>query len=209
MARQALNGDKSVMAGLARSKGALAAVRNRMAEIAPEMGISPAQLANANAEFTGRNAEQRTLGTQAGNIRLASDEAKTMIGVVKDISSKVDRSQFPTWNALSNAVAKGTGDENIVELNASLNALVNIYARAINPRGVGTVSDKNHAREVINAAYSNGQINSITKIMEREMEAAKAAPENIRREIRNDYGGEKKPLVNSTKLPAGWTVKEN
>jgi hypothetical protein len=95
-----------------------------------------------------------------------------MIRVASDYSNSVDRSQYPTLNSIQNAIDKGTGGENIVALNTALNALVNSYARAINPRGVSTVSDKNHAREIVNAAYSKGQLNTVFKVMDQEMIAA-------------------------------------
>jgi len=98
-----------------------------------------------------------------------------MVDVVRDYSSTVDRTSFPTINAIENAVAKGTGDKNIVQLNTSINALVNSYARAISPTGQPTVADKNHAREIINSAYSQGQIGAILDVMQQEMGIARKA----------------------------------
>jgi hypothetical protein len=72
-------------------------------------------------------------------------------------------------------VAAKTGDPNITGLATSLNSLVNSYARAINPKGTPTVSDKNHAREIINAAMSSGQLSEAFTVMRQEMAAANAA----------------------------------
>ena len=57
----------------------------------------------------------------------------------------------------------------------SLNAIVNTYARAINPKGTATVSDKNHAREILNVAMSKGQLNEAFNVMNQEMGAALAS----------------------------------
>lgn len=117
----------------------------------------------------------RSLGVQSAKMQTAAREASKMINVVNDTAALVDRGNYPTINAIQNAVDKGTGGKEIVQLNAAINALVNSYARAISPNGQPTVSDKNHAREVINSAYSKGQIGAITDIMSVEMENATAA----------------------------------
>jgi hypothetical protein len=123
----------------------------------------------------GATASEKSLSTQTAKMSTAANEANQMANVVRDLSSKVDRTEFPTLNAVQNAVQKGTGDQNIVKLNTSINALVNSYARAISPTGAPTVSDKNHAREIINSAYSQGQLGGILDVMQQEMAIAKTA----------------------------------
>jgi hypothetical protein len=130
-----------------------------------ELGVSAA----------GATAAERSLATQTAKMSTAANEASKMVGVVRDLSDKVDRTEFPTINAVSNAVSKGTGGKEIVQLNTSINALVNSYARAISPTGQPTVSDKNHAREVINSAYSTGQLSAILDVMQQEMDIARGA----------------------------------
>jgi hypothetical protein len=139
-------------------------------------------LANPNANVlelgvsaAGATAAERSLATQTAKMSTAANEANKMVGIVRDLSDKVDRTEFPTINAITNAVSKGTGGKEIVQLNTSLNALVNSYARAISPTGQPTVSDKNHAREVINSAYSTGQIGAILDVMQQEMGIAREA----------------------------------
>jgi hypothetical protein len=137
-------------------------------------------LSNPNANIlelgvsaSGATAAERSLATQTAKMSTAANEANDMVAVVRDLSGKVDRTEFPTINAITNAVSKGTGGKEIVQLNASINALVNSYARAISPTGQPTVSDKNHAREVINSAYSTGQIGAILDVMQQEMSIAR------------------------------------
>jgi hypothetical protein len=130
-----------------------------------ELGVSAA----------GATAAERSLATQTAKMSTAANEANKMVDVVRGLSDKVDRTEFPTINAISNAVSKGTGGKEIVQLNTSINALVNSYARAISPTGQPTVSDKNHAREVINSAYSTGQIGAILDVMQQEMSIAREA----------------------------------
>ena len=120
-------------------------------------------------------ASSRTAGTIEANMSIASEEARNMIVVTRSFVRDADLTNYPSLNAIENAIEKGTGDENIVRLNTSINALINSYARAINPRGVPTVSDKNHAREIINSAMSGGQLNAALDVMTTEMDAALAA----------------------------------
>lgn len=139
-------------------------------------------MANPNANLlelgvsaAGATASERSLATQTAKMSTAANEANKMVDVVRETSSRVSRTEFPTINAVANAVAKGTGNKDIVQLNTSINALVNSYARAISPTGQPTVSDKNHARDIINSAYSEGQLGAILDVMQQEMSIAREA----------------------------------
>ena len=163
-------------------------ILSRAAQIATEGSGSAAGgaadvLAN-KAGLTGRAAEERVLGSQGANVALASSEARKMIELAKGYSAAIDRTQYPSINAIQNAVNKGTGDKNIVALNTALNSLINSYARAINPKGIATVSDKNHAREIVNANYANGQLDTIFSVMDEEMKAAQESTGAARAALR-------------------------
>jgi hypothetical protein len=160
-------------------------VMNRVAELGGTNAAASAEsiLTNRAAQL-GRNAAERTIGTTSANIQIASNEAKEMIGIVKEIVPKVNLTNYPSLNAIENAVSKGTGGVEIVQLNTALNALVNTYARAINPKGTPTISDKNHARDIINSALSKKQINGALDIMDKEMAASLASPGKVREALR-------------------------
>lgn len=143
-----------------------------------------ANLLELGVSAAGAAASTKSLATQTAKMSTAANEANQMIGIVRDLSGKVDRTEFPTINAISNAVSKGTGGKEIVQLNTSINALVNSYARAISPTGQPTVSDKNHAREVINSAYSQGQIGAILDVMQQEMGIAREAASTATTELK-------------------------
>lgn len=134
-----------------------------------------ADLSAINIDQLGAAAGARTAGTTKANIGIASDEANRMIGVLRDIIPTVNLTDYPSINAVQNAVSKGTGGVEVVKLNTAINSLINSYARAINPRGQPTVSDKNHAREVINNAMSKGQLAGTLEVMQQEMQAALGA----------------------------------
>lgn len=157
-------------------------------------------LESATATAIGTEAGARTLGTVGANQAAAGNEAATMIPIARLYADKVGAGQFKSLNDLSNWASKHTGDKAIVQLNTSLNSLVNSYARAINPRGMPTVSDKNHAREILDAGLSNGQLNATLDVMEQEIAAARAGTAAARSEV--NPGGKTPPAAGGgTKTP--------
>ena len=174
-----------------------------MAIIAKTLEMNPnANLKELNIDAMSGAASSKALAVQSAKILTAANEADNMIKIVRNISAKIDRTQYPTINAIQNAVSKGTGGKDIVALNTALNALINSYARAINPTGVSTVSDKNHAREIINSNYASGQLNAILDVMQEEMRVAKASPGEASAQLKEQRN---QPVKNA---PAPYTDSE-
>jgi hypothetical protein len=175
LAKSGINSDSYPLVAQALLDGRIPpGVNSRNAAIYESaLGLDPeADLSAISTSQVAERAGARTAGTASANIAIASDEASRMINVTRQFISAVNPTEFPSLNAVKNAVQKGTGDQNIVRLNTSLNALINSYARAINPRGQPTVSDKNHARDIINSAMSEGQLGAALDVMKLEMDAA-------------------------------------
>jgi hypothetical protein len=185
-----------------KAADARAQIMNRAQEISTGTGATPAQAATTMAgnkgEYAGTISGQRAVGTQIANVQVAANEATKMIDVAKPYVEKVDPSDYPTLNSIGNFVARKTGDPNITGLATSLNGLVNTYARAINPKGVATVSDKNHAREILNEAMSKGQLKEAFAVMQQEMAAALASGPETKAAMR----GGNAPAATSTPTPA-------
>lgn len=172
-----INAYPNVYQAVADGRIPLARVNSRTAAIFEGvLARNPdADLNAIGLDQTSATAGARTAGATQANIGIASDEANRMIVVTRNLIPKINATDFPSLNALKNAIDKGTGGPDIVALNTSLNSLVNSYARAINPKGVATVSDKNHARDLIDSAMSNGQLEAALNVMQLEMEAALGA----------------------------------
>ena len=172
-----------------------------IATIAKTLEMDPnANLKELSIDAMSAGAASKALAIQSAKILTAVNEAKSMMKIVKTVSDKIDRTQYPTINAIQNAVDKGTGGKEIVQLNAAINALVNAYARAINPTGVSTVRDKIHAREVINSNYAAGQIDAILDIMNQEMALAQKSPGEASTQLKEQRNKPK---------PAGTVDKNN
>lgn len=183
-ARQYLTGDRQAVQGFARNATARIALQNEIVDEAARQGLSPEQTAAKMAEFSGTVAGSRTVGQRAANISLAATEAHEMLGIVKETSDSFARTNFVPWNMALRAYESGTGTPEIAAFGASVNALVNVYARAINPTGVPTVSDKDHARAVLNTVQSPEQVDAVLGIIKRELEIAMKAPGQVREATR-------------------------
>ena len=192
--------------------------RNAKTLAATLLANPDANLLELGVSAAGATAGERALAAQTARMSTAANEANKMASVVRDLSVKVDRTQFPTVNAIQNAVDKGTGGTEIVKLNTAINALVNSYARAISPTGAPTVSDKNHAREIIHASYANGQIQAILDVMQQEMSIARSAAGTASTELKaaRETGRGRSPTptpaasaaagASSVTLPDGRTI---
>ena len=189
-AKQYLSGDRQSIQGFARNATARIALQNEIVDEAARQGKSPEQVAALMAEFAGTMAGSRTVGQRAANISLAATEASEMIPIVKEQSDKFARTNFVPWNQALKAFESGTGSPEIAAFGASVNALVNVYARAINPTGVPTVSDKEHARAILNTVQSPAQVDAVLGIINRELEIAKKAPKTVKESIRGSVTNE-------------------
>jgi hypothetical protein len=190
MAERLLAGDKSVKVNLGRgAQGAanLLAIETRATDLGLSRGMSGRDIALAVAEFGGLNAAQRSLGTRAANFGLAKSEAYEMADLVTESSAASSRTQFMPINKALNAFQKNTGDVEIRQFGAALNSFINAYARAVSPVGVPTVSDKEHAREMLSTADSHEQVVGIIAQLKKEMDAAGNAPGVVRRELRDSF----------------------
>lgn len=215
MAQQYLAGDRTVLQNLGRgvqgSKN-IVALRNEVRKQAEEQGLTGRDLAASVAEFEGVKAGERSLGARTAQAGMAVNEASQFADIALQTSQKVPRSQFVPANRALNAWRTNTGDPAIVQLGAATNSLINAYARAVSPTGTPTVSDKEHAREMLNNAQTPEQYAAVIGIMKREMAAAQQSPGQVRSEFREAVT-RGKPMANPPPaaggLPAGWSVTEH
>lgn len=188
LADQLIAGDKSALQGVGTGQiGAAnkAALQDVVTQKMADAGMTGADIAKANAEFFGQAAGERTLGTRTANVEMAVNEAANMADMVTQTSREVPRTSFIPANKAILSYEKNTGDPKVVAFGAALNSFVNAYARAISPSGTPTDSDKSHAREVLDTAQSQEQIDAAIKQLKAEMEAARKAPGQVRQEFRD------------------------
>jgi hypothetical protein len=196
VADQYLAGDRMAASGFARSAQNMAMVRKSIREKAEAQGVTGADLAMKIAEFHGIVSAETAVGRREATIDMFANEARTIIEVAKRASKEVPRGEFVPFNRAMIAFETKTGDPKTVALGAALNAVINTYAKAINGGQQGTVSDKDHAREVVDIAYSDNQMDSIYNILDQELQAAKDAPGQVKQGLRDLQAGKIKPPVN-------------
>lgn len=200
MADQYMAGDKSVLQNLGRgAQGAqnIVKVREAVMRKAKEQNLKGADLALRMAEFNGLTAGQRTLGSRVANVEMFANETLNMIDVARKSSADVPRSQWIPVNKALQAFESNTGDPKIRAFGAAINSLVNTYAKAIAGGGQATVSDKDHAREIITSADSQAQFDAVMKVIEQELQAARKAPGQVKEQFRDLAGSNSldKPLA--------------
>lgn len=187
-------GDPSMLTGWGRDPKNKAMIINRMAERVKNGEFTPSDLVNAKVALGGAMSGSRALGTQEALMGTGGEELNATLPLVSHYATATKPTDYPVLNAAGLYVAKNTGDPNQAGLAASLNTLVNVYARAISPKAP-TVSDKNHAREIINQAMSSGQLDAVADVMRYEAQAARASPERVRARLNAQTGGGAAPVM--------------
>lgn len=201
-------GDRTVTQGLGWGKtGAAnrAMVLKAATRIITDRGGSGGELAAAKAEFMGTQAGSRAVGTQAARIGIASRELQKFIPPLLDASKAVDRTQFPTINALQIAAERGTGGEAVVRLVSQVNAVKNAYAQIAARGGQSTDDARHRADEVMNAAWSSGQIEAGAKQLMIEADSALSAAEEAKGDVTAKLRSGKKPAAGAGD---GWSIEE-
>jgi len=151
--------------------------------------ISPKEMLENKSDQAGITSEKRALGTQVANVNLAGGEFENASKIAKTLSDKYDRTSFPGINKALNAFETQKGDPNIRAFGAAINTAVNSYARAINPKGVGTVSDKEHARELLSTADSKESFDAVMAVLDQEVEKAKTVGATVKGDLRKQNIG--------------------
>lgn len=190
MAEQYIAGDKSVFVGLGRGAQGpqnILMVRHAIVKEAKAQGMKPQDLAAKLAEYQGYVSEQRTLGTQQANVEMASSEAQQMIANAKEASAAVPRASFMPWAKLSQMSETQLNDPALASLKAATQAVVNTWARAINPKGVATVADKEHGNALLSAAQDQDAYNAVLDRFQQETEASLAAPQSARGRLHDAF----------------------
>lgn len=174
--------------GLARGPGGGAFVRE-VTKRAAIGEVPPEEMMANQARFAGEKAGQRTLGTRTANIEMAATEAASLAELALQASNNLPRGEWKTFNDIMQAGQSRTSSPQLRAFTASNTSLINAYARAINPQGVGTVADKEHAREMLSTGFSKGDYSAAVNQLLLEIDAARKSPGTVQREMRERFIG--------------------
>ena len=147
-------------------------------------------------EFGALSAGAKTAFIQATKVNLGIHEIAYYAPKVEEISNKIDRSEYPTINAIQLAIEKGTGSEDVVEFYSWIQSLKNAYS-IIAGRGNTQMTDlaRRKADDMINADWSKGQISRSIKVMQEEADRAHAAGEDVFTETTERVRGGRPPAT--------------
>jgi hypothetical protein len=185
-ADRSLNGDFRATAGL--SKADRAAVLSEAASMAQAQGINGKEFVARMSEVFGQNAAQRAIGTRAGGVELGIETVKEIGPLVLQASDELKRTNVKSVNDLYEAALSRTASPQLRALKGAINGFVNTYARTIGG-GQVHVADQEHAREILDAGFSHGDIISAVKTLTNEMEAEQRAVPKAQKRLHSNFTG--------------------
>jgi hypothetical protein len=150
-------------------------IQNRATELEQEVGGDPRDWSTRWQKFSTAAAGRRVLENRAAGLTLAENEASSLIPRVRDISGKVSRTNYPNLNALILAAKKGTGGTDVIKLGVAVESLIPVYAKVLKPVGTVGAADMERAHDILDKAWSDGQINAALDQMEVELKSARSA----------------------------------
>jgi hypothetical protein len=155
-------------------------------EYTAEHGIAPtsAQITEWEAERAGAKAEATAVGRRAGGLAVAVQEAHDTVPNVLAAAQKSAGRGLATWNAAENRWKVEKGDPDFAYYVQQLNSLINVYGRVISGGGKGTVSDLEHARQMLNPNMPLSAVEGSLRGFSREIDIAEKAPEKVRARMR-------------------------
>jgi hypothetical protein len=198
--RYVKTGDRTQLQGLGVSGQARQKVNHYIGEVQKELKVSDEELGQRVAEFEGRKAGQRTLGTQEAKMGSAAFEAEGAIKQARGVIERLPRTSFLPFNKLIQGYQSNTLNPDQAELAARTQAIINTYS-AVMARGanVTTDSSRHHAEALLNTAGDPETYNRTLDTMLQEINMAKGSPERMRQFYRQQYG----PTATGEATPAG------
>ena len=187
--------------------------RNALAETitarATANGRDVADSLIALQDFRSGNKAAVVLADREAKIAPRVQEARNMIPMAKDLSAAYDRSSLRGMTLTENWLSKQTNDTNLSKLQAATNTFINAYDSAITGSTGGTVSGKDHAREMLNAAMDNASYQAVMNVMDKEMEFALQSPNQVKKMMDSHLKERTNKTKANTEKPNATSEKPN
>lgn len=173
------------------------AVDNYVAQNHPDFNM-----AKAETQYAGQQTAERISAKNYENMKIAGGNLDKSIPTLLESAQKVNLSKFKDINSFLNYAKEHTGDPNIVSLATKLAATRADYSLVLARGGNLTDTSRNHADEVLNLAFSQGQMQAATDAMMIETknnmssatEALQDVPNMGRNSSAKDGGNKDSPL---------------
>ncbi len=201
-------GDRSALQNLGRGAQSgvnLTRIQNRLAERAAAENWTGADIAAANANFTSQAAAARTAAVRSANVETAIEEARQTFPLAVEASANLPRTSFVPFNKLEQLVRSGTSNPEQIKYDTAIRGAITAYSQAMSRTGVNSVHAQQAAEELINRATGHEGIVAAFDQMEKEMQAAKVAPDIVRKHILERISGRKETSEPTTATPPATT----
>lgn len=149
-----------------------AQILSRAAQKAKERGTT---LQQADIDYAAGKTGANTVARTGANVAIGAAELKPLAPLIMDAARKVNPTQFPTVNAVVNAVRRGTGDPNIVQLNSYIQTMRNAYSQIASRGGRITDQVRRAGDELINGNMPISQLAAAAEAMAKEGEVVRGA----------------------------------
>jgi hypothetical protein len=204
IAQQAVDsGDYSGLKNIGRGQqGAkdLRGIQNAITDYASSKGMSPGDISAKLAEFEAMKAGMKASANISAKIENAAAEADQLAPLAIDAGRQVARSGFLPFGRAQVMFNNQTNDPAVNKFATANIGLATAYASAMARGNKPTVSDNEHARDLLSTAKSQEAYEAIVGQMQQEIKAARAAPQRVRDNLRGEISGKGGA---STGSPAG------
>lgn len=197
-----LSGLKNVGRGKQGAKD-LRDIQNAITDYATTKGIDPTGISAKVADYEGLKAGLRTSANISARVDNAAAEVDQLMPLALDASSKVARSGFLPFGKAQMLFDTSTNDPDMKRFATANIGLATAYASAMARGNKPTVSDMDHARDLLSAAQDQQSYQATVQQMQAEIKAAQAAPQAVRGNLRGEISGKgRAPTVPNPFAPA-------
>ena len=177
-------GDTSVM-NLGWGSKARTKIMAMAAQMAQERGST---LAAEDAKYGGVKAGVNVAGRTAGGVSVGAAEIPQLVPLILQLSRRLDLTQYPTINAVELAIARGTGNEDAVQLNSYIQTIRNAYQQISARGGRLTDQQRTYAAQLIKGTMPTNQLAAAAEAMVTEAGVVKGATSGAVQDLTTGLG---------------------
>jgi len=174
----------TALSGLGRSKESLAVrakVMNKVAGIANQAGISPADLSTQQGRVKAMQSSLQNLQKQSDMIERNSETFRKNLDLMQSIAARINQNGPSAWNQfVLHLKNKYTADPQVAAYMAAAKTAAQEYAKiAAGSTGSAGSTDASmqHAYDVLNTSYSLDQLHAVGNTLEQDVRNQKQASE--------------------------------
>lgn len=178
-----VKGDTTALQNIGRGTQGAANI-SAILNMAAEKGATADQIMKARqdyaAEGAGKASEARTGGSLAANLDIIMRNAHAAIPAAVAASEKVSRDRWVPINKLVQTAESNISDPALKEFKIANLQLAELWARAMNPRGVMRESDRELALGILSTADSKETYKRVVKQLEQFLERERQSVKEFR-----------------------------